>query len=56
MRRTKKPAKRSKTASLKAKPLRKRDQEKVKGGDIVKTPSPGGPIPIPYPNVIQKKS
>jgi hypothetical protein len=56
MRRTKKLAKRNKATSLKAKPLKRRDQERVKGGDVVKTPSPGGPIPIPYPNVIQKRS
>ena len=28
-----------------------RKPDEVKGG---KTPSPGGPIPIPYPNVSQK--
>jgi len=36
------------------KPPRKRGKPKmVKGARI---PSPGGPIPIPYPNVPQKKS
>jgi hypothetical protein len=29
--------------------------EQVKGGrtpiDVVKTPTPGGPVPVPYPNV-----
>jgi hypothetical protein len=33
---------------LKTKTLTDQDQEKVKGG---KTPSPGGPVPIPYPNL-----
>jgi hypothetical protein len=31
------------------------DAEQVKGGrasiDVVKTPTPGGPVPLPYPNV-----
>jgi hypothetical protein len=57
MRRTKKVAKRRKPRSLKAEPLKRRDQERVKGGiDVVKTPSPAGPIPIPYPNVAPKPS
>ena len=34
--------------SLKSSKLSDQDQEKVKGG---KTPSPGGPVPIPYPNI-----
>jgi hypothetical protein len=33
---------------LKNKTLTDQDQEKVKGG---KTPSPGGPVPIPYPKL-----
>ena len=45
---TKKTVKRRRPDTLKPKPLGGRAQEKVKGG---KTPSPGGPIPIPYPNL-----
>lgn len=36
-----------------SKPMTDRDQEKVKGG---KTPAPGGPVPIPYPNIGLKSS
>ena len=54
MRRTKRTVMRSKATSLKARRLKPRDQEGVKGG-IVKTPSPGGPIPIPYPTVSKKE-
>jgi len=53
MRPAKKPGKRLKPATLKTKPLRDRDQDRVKGG---KTPSPSGPVPIPYPNLPQKGS
>jgi hypothetical protein len=53
MRPAKRPVKRLKPATLKTKPLRDRDQDRVKGG---KTPSPGGPVPIPYPNLTQKGS
>jgi hypothetical protein len=45
---TTKTMKRGRPDSLKTRPLQERAQEKVKGG---KTPSPGGPIPIPYPNL-----
>jgi len=48
MKRTKKAVKRGKATSLKAKRLRRRDEEKVRGGT---TPTPGGPIPMPYPTV-----
>ena len=53
MRPSKKRAKRHKLDNLKTKPLRDHDQKRVKGG---KTPSPGGPVPIPYPNVAEKGS
>ena len=37
-----------------ARPASKSEEESVKGGlnfpDYAKTPSPAGPIPIPYPN------
>lgn len=39
--------KRVKIEPLKPKPATDQEKENVKGG---KTPSPGGPIPIPYPN------
>ena len=39
------------TAKTKALPEHRRELVKV-----TKIPSPGGPIPIPYPNVPQKKS
>jgi len=47
MKRPGKKAKRVKVDSLKSRTLTDQDQEKVKGG---KTPQPGGPIPVPYPN------
>jgi hypothetical protein len=50
---SKKRAKRHKLDNLKTRPLRDHDQKRVKGG---KTPSPGGPVPIPYPNVTEKGS
>ena len=35
--------------------LSEEESEQVKGGrsplDVVKKPSPGGPVPVPYPNV-----
>lgn len=40
---------------LKNPPLGSRDQAKVKGGSG-KIPTPGGPVPIPYPNVGLKSS
>lgn len=48
MARPKATKKRIKIETLKATTLTDREQEKVKGG---KTPSPAGPVPIPYPNV-----
>ena len=51
MRSAKKVVRRLKPGTLKTKPLRDHDHERVKGG---KTPSPGGPVPIPYPNLPQK--
>ena len=53
VRSTKKPVKRPKPGSVKTRPLKDRAQERIKGG---KTPSPGGPIPIPYPNLDRKGS
>lgn len=50
---TTKTVKRRRLDNLKTKPLKDRAQETVKGG---KTPSPGGPVPIPYPNLTQKGS
>jgi hypothetical protein len=47
MKTTEKKATRIKLGDLKPKTLSDQDQEKLKGG---KTPSPGGPVPIPYPN------
>ncbi|HEY6147631.1 MAG TPA: hypothetical protein VIZ69_08025 [Thermoanaerobaculia bacterium] len=44
---TTKTPKKPKLDDLKTRTLRERAQRKVKGG---KTPSPGGPIPMPYPN------
>jgi len=44
---TTKTAKKRRLGDLKTRPLRERAQKKVKGG---KTPSPGGPVPTPYPN------
>ena len=42
----------SRKAAPKAKRLSTRDLKKTRGG---KTPLPGGPIPIPYPNEGGKK-
>jgi hypothetical protein len=47
MKRPENKTKRVKLDSLKSRTLTDQDQEKVKGG---KTPQPGGPIPVPYPN------
>jgi len=38
----------------KSKPMSKRDLKKTQGGRGSTTP-PSGPIPIPYPNVAEKK-
>ena len=43
--------KRIKVDGLKTKKLTDQEEAKVKGG---KTPTPGGPIPIPYPNISSK--
>ena len=39
---------RAKIGKLKTRELTGQEQKRVKGG---KTPTPGGPIPIPYPDV-----
>ena len=52
MAKAKAPRKRG-TRLVKTKALPEHRRETVKG---VKIPSPGGPIPIPYPNVSQKKT
>ncbi len=50
MKASKKNGRRSKQpATLKTKPLKARDPEHVRGGKTA--PPPGGPVPIPYPNV-----
>lgn len=52
MAKTKAPRKRGTRLKVKTKALPEH-REMVKGAKI---PSPSGPIPIPYPNVSQKKS
>ena len=37
--------------AIKTTPLDERLDQKPTGPDVAKTPSPGGPVPIPYPNV-----
>ena len=44
---------RVKVGKLKTRELTGPEQKRVKGG---MTPTPGGPIPIPYPNVSRKPS
>jgi hypothetical protein len=53
MAKTKAPRKRGTRLKVKTKALPEHRREMVKGAKI---PSPSGPIPIPYPNVSQKKS
>jgi hypothetical protein len=53
MAKTKAPRKRGTRLTVKTKALPEHRREMVKGAKI---PSPSGPIPIPYPNVSQKKS
>ena len=53
MAKTKAPRKRGMRLKVKPKALPEHRRELVKGAKI---PVPGGPIPIPYPNVGQKKS
>jgi hypothetical protein len=53
MARTKAPSKRGTRLKVKTKARPEHRREMVKG---VRIPSPSGPVPIPYPNVSQKKS
>lgn len=53
MAKTTAPRKSGTRLKVKTKALPERRRELV---NVVKIPSPGGPIPIPYPNVPQKKS
>jgi hypothetical protein len=53
MAKRKAPRKRGTRLNVKTKALPEHRREMVKGAKI---PSPSGPIPIPYPNVSQKKS
>jgi hypothetical protein len=53
MAKSKAPRKRGTRLKVKTKALPEHRREMVKGAKI---PSPSGPIPIPYPNVSQKKS
>jgi hypothetical protein len=41
---------RVRVANLKTRQLTGQEQKRVKGG---KTPPPGGPVPIPYPNALK---
>jgi hypothetical protein len=53
MAKTKASRKRGTGLKVKTKALREHRREMVKDAKI---PSPGGPIPVPYPNVFRKKS
>lgn len=53
MAKTKAPRKRGTRLKAKTKAFPEHRREMVKGAKI---PSPSGPIPIPYPNVSQKKT
>jgi hypothetical protein len=53
MAKTKAPRKRGTRLKVKTKALPEHGRKMVKAAKI---PSPSGPIPIPYPNVSQKKS
>lgn len=54
MKRAKRRDGRVRVANLKTRQLTGQEQKRVKGGiSSQKTPLPGGPVPVPYPNALK---